>query len=287
MATVTDENYLRENGLTDTNGIILTSSTKHKHDSDDIPDYNEAFPQLTSTGQFDINHSNIFFPPSSLNGLGAVGNNTSSYTATKFDEDRRRKLAIHEKSATTKIIEIPPEERVVENIRRNGNQLTRNTGANNLPNIAGQPLQKICTRIQKETSTNITFFNKDQNLIVTITGRPEQVRAAQVQILRELQKPVKIAVNIPLDFHRFIIGSRGATLKHLEQETLTRIAVPPQDSQSNAILVSGAKDNVKLCEQKFWNFIKHNLIKVSNVYLFHVYIILGFVINLLMIYGGN
>jgi hypothetical protein len=61
---------------------------------------------------------------------------------------------------------------------------------------------------------------------------------------------VKIAVNIPLDFHRYIIGLRGATLRLLEQETLTRIAVPPQDSQSNAILVSGAKDNVKLCEQR-------------------------------------
>jgi hypothetical protein len=85
---------------------------------------------------------------------------------------------------------------------------------------------------------------------VTITGRPEQVRSAQVQILRELQKPVKIAVNIPLDFHRFIIGPRGATLRLLEQETLTRIAVPSQDSQSNSIIVSGAKDNVKLCEQK-------------------------------------
>ncbi len=85
---------------------------------------------------------------------------------------------------------------------------------------------------------------------MTITGRPEQVRSAQVQILRELQKPVKIAVNIPLDFHRFIIGPRGATLRLLEQETLTRIAVPSQDSQSNSIIVSGAKDNVKLCEQK-------------------------------------
>ncbi len=111
---------------------------------------------------------------------------------------------------------------------------------------------------------------------MTITGRPEQVRPAQVQLLRELQKPVKIAVNIPLDFHRFIIGSRGSTLKLLEQETLTRIAVPSQDSQSNAILISGAKDNVKLCEQKILELYHIQLNKgferLSIPYLYHPWI---------------
>ena len=135
----------------------------------------------------------------------------------------------------------------MDNARRSGNQSARNTGAT----IAtGPSLQKICTRIQKETSTSITFFNKDQTLIITITGRPEQVRAGQVQILRELQKPTRIIVNVPFDFHRYIIGPRGATLRLLEQETLTRIAVPPQETQSNGIVITGAKDNVKLCEQK-------------------------------------
>lgn len=168
-----------------------------------------------------------------------------------------------------KKIEIHPDERIPDNSRHIGNQSARNTGANNTFNFSGQPLQKICTRIQKETckknrlnyfsfysyeyfylATNITFFNKDQTLIITITGRPEQVRIAQVQITHQLEKPVKIAVNIPLDFHRFIIGARGATLRHLEQETMTRIAVPRPESQSNGIVISGAKDNVLLCEQK-------------------------------------
>jgi hypothetical protein len=35
----------------------------------------------------------------------------------------------------------------LDNSRRGGNQSSRNTGAN----INGQPLQKLCTRIQKET----------------------------------------------------------------------------------------------------------------------------------------
>ena len=87
-------------------------------------------------------------------------------------------------------------------------------------------------------------------MILTITGRPEQVRSAQIHILHEIQRPVKIEVNIPSDFHRFVLGPRGATLKQLEQETSTRIAVPGQDSKSNKITITGAKDNVKLAEQR-------------------------------------
>jgi rRNA processing protein Krr1/Pno1 len=111
---------------------------------------------------------------------------------------------------------------------------------------------------------------------VTITGRPEHVRSAQVQLVREVQKPVKLSVNIPLDFHRFIIGQRGSTLKLLEQETLTRITVPPQDSQSNAITIQGAKDNVKLCEQRILELYHTQLNKgferLSIPYLYHPWI---------------
>jgi hypothetical protein len=87
-------------------------------------------------------------------------------------------------------------------------------------------------------------------LIVTITGRPEQVRAAQVQILREIQQPTKLEVTIPSEFHRYIIGPRGTTLKKLETETMTRIALPSSESRSNTIIVTGAKDNVRLAEQR-------------------------------------
>jgi len=107
MAMTTDETYLRENGLTDTIGIVLSSSSSsNKNDIDDVPDYNEAFPQLTSTGQLDINRSNTFFSSSAFNGTGVMANATTSslYSSAKIDEDRRRKLAIHEKSATTKIV---------------------------------------------------------------------------------------------------------------------------------------------------------------------------------------
>ena len=105
---VTDENYLRGNGFKDSNGMTLTEPSSNKNEVDDIPDYNEAFPQLSS-GQFDVNRSHTFFtaPFSSTNineTNGMFNKTTSAPTSTKIDEDRRRKLAIHEKSATTKIV---------------------------------------------------------------------------------------------------------------------------------------------------------------------------------------
>ncbi|CAF3361315.1 unnamed protein product [Rotaria socialis] len=279
MDVLTDDNFLRENGLTKTVGMN-SGATSNVNDIDDAPDYNEEFPHLKSANSLDLTRSSTFFSSSSFASSlnGSLGNTTAAlYTSSRIDEDRRRQIAIHEKSATTKIIEIPPEERITDNPRRGGgNQSTRNGIGSNLSVNNGPPLQKLCIRIQKETSTNITFFHKDETLIVTITGRPEQVRSAQVQILRELQKPVKIAVNIPLDFHRFIIGPRGATLKHLEQETLTRIAVPRQESQSDGIVISGAKDNVKLCEQKILELyhIQENkgYERLSIPYLYHPWI---------------
>lgn len=113
-----DENFSRENGLNDSNGInwttttTTTSSKSQKKDFDEVPDYNEAFPQLTSAGQVSNNRSNTFFsspfPSSSSNGnnsTGAMANTTTSlYSNAKTDEERKRKLAIHASSVTTKIV---------------------------------------------------------------------------------------------------------------------------------------------------------------------------------------
>ena len=105
--------YSRENGLNEPTGMVLGSSTTKKPTTDEVPDYNEAFPQLISAGQVDVNRANTFFssafPSSSSsngnNSAGALANTTSSlYSATKNDEDRRRQMAIHASSATTKIV---------------------------------------------------------------------------------------------------------------------------------------------------------------------------------------
>ena len=106
MNGITNDNCLRENDLTNRIDMSLTSSsTTNVNDNDDVPDYNEAFPQLTSTNHADINRSNSYFSSSSFDESNRLANTTNSlYISTKADDDRRRKLAIHEKLMTTKIV---------------------------------------------------------------------------------------------------------------------------------------------------------------------------------------
>lgn len=106
MDTLTDNSYLGANGLTTTMDMVLgTTANLNDMDLDDALDYNEAFPQLSASGHFDLNTNALFSssPFSSLNGP-LLNTTTSLFSSAKFDEDRRRKLAIHEKSATTKIV---------------------------------------------------------------------------------------------------------------------------------------------------------------------------------------
>ncbi|CAF5207440.1 unnamed protein product, partial [Rotaria magnacalcarata] len=105
MDALTDDHFLRENGLTKTVGMNL-GSTSNVNDIDDAPDYNEEFPHLKSANSLDLSRSNTFFSSSSFASSlnGSLGNTTAAlYTSSRIDEDRRRQIAIHEKSATTKI----------------------------------------------------------------------------------------------------------------------------------------------------------------------------------------
>ena len=107
MATPMEGNYSRENGPAA--ATLASSSASKKVDGDDVPDYNEAFPQLRSAGPADGNRSNTFFsstfPSNGSNSNNAMASTTSSmYSAAKNDEDRRRKMALHASSVTTKIV---------------------------------------------------------------------------------------------------------------------------------------------------------------------------------------
>ena len=108
MATAMDN----DSGI-ETSGMPFGSSTSKKKNVNEVPDYNDAFPQLVPAAQLDSNRTHTFFPsafPLASNGnnsAGATANTTTSlYTTSKNDEDRRRKMAIHASSATTKIVSL-------------------------------------------------------------------------------------------------------------------------------------------------------------------------------------
>lgn len=105
-----DDTFFGGNGLSDATALVLNSpATSKKSDVDEVPDYNEAFPQLRSAGQGDVIRSSTFFstpfPSSTANGKGAMASTTTAmHSSAKIDEERRRTMAIHASSATTKIV---------------------------------------------------------------------------------------------------------------------------------------------------------------------------------------
>ena len=166
MAMATEGNFFKENGYTDTVHAVLASSSSSSSssslhgqdlDQEEALDYNEAFPRLTSATGFNGTHY-------AGNSDGAAAN------MKKLEDDLRRKILIHEKLATTKIvclnenillprvyksiielfqIEIPPEDRLAEKSSRNGSS-RQMPGASSNNHYNGY-VQKLCTRIQKET----------------------------------------------------------------------------------------------------------------------------------------
>ena len=60
--------------------------------------------------------------------------------------------------------------------------------------------------------------------------------------------PISKEVNVPFDFHRYIIGQKGKDVRRLMDEYNVNISIPPQDQQSDLIKVTGPPANVQRAE---------------------------------------
>ena len=56
--------------------------------------------------------------------------------------------------------------------------------------------------------------------------------------------PVSEDVEIPFDYHRFIIGSRGKDVRQMMEEYGVHIVIPPSEQQSNRVTVTGTPGKV-------------------------------------------
>lgn len=79
--------------------------------------------------------------------------------------------------------------------------------------------------------------------IVQISGRQENCEKARDALLALV--PVTVQVDIPYEYHRFIIGQKGAEVRALMDAHNVNIRVPPPSNQSNLIVVVGSKDCVE------------------------------------------
>jgi len=74
------------------------------------------------------------------------------------------------------------------------------------------------------------------------TGKPDAVLEAKREILKRFQTQSSLSVDIPKEYHGFILGKGGAKLKELEKQTATKIAIPKENEPSGKIVVTGPKE---------------------------------------------
>lgn len=104
---------------------------------------------------------------------------------------------------------------------------------------------KICADIMQKTSAHIEISSsKDQSLTILVTGKEEAVLKARRLIVKELQTQASIAIPIPKEHHRFILGKSGKKLADLELSTATKITVPRPDENSDLIKITGTKEGI-------------------------------------------
>lgn len=64
---------------------------------------------------------------------------------------------------------------------------------------------------------------------------------AKREILKRFQTQSSSSVDIPKEYHGFILGKGGVKLKELEKQTATKIIIP-KESETGRIVVTGPKE---------------------------------------------
>ena len=77
-------------------------------------------------------------------------------------------------------------------------------------------------------------------------GKQDSVLDAKREILKRFQTQSSSAVEIPKEYHGFILGKGGVKLKELEKQTATKITIPKETESSGRIVVSGPKEGMNL-----------------------------------------
>ncbi|KAJ3186815.1 hypothetical protein HK101_009570 [Irineochytrium annulatum] len=107
---------------------------------------------------------------------------------------------------------------------------------------------------------SVESFEEDDDQVVTITGDFEGVRIAKERIEAEVAKRTsKLSLRVPIErsFHPFIAGFGNATVNQLQEETSTRIHIPPlapgavlAEKNLNEIIIIGDRDAVRSAEER-------------------------------------
>ena len=79
-------------------------------------------------------------------------------------------------------------------------------------------------------------------LVWNLLGKQDAVMEAKREVLKRFQTQSSSSVDIPKEYHGFILGKGGAKLKELEKQTATKITIPKENEPSGRIVVTGPKE---------------------------------------------
>lgn len=88
----------------------------------------------------------------------------------------------------------------------------------------------------------VTEFTPSKYDIIMITGKAEQCEAAKNALMALV--PVVEEMQVPFDFHRYIIGQKGKDVRRMMEEYDVNISIPPAEKQSDIVKITGPRANV-------------------------------------------
>ncbi|VDP15396.1 unnamed protein product [Onchocerca flexuosa] len=106
---------------------------------------------------------------------------------------------------------------------------------------------KFPDRRLRENAQNENEKNMDDgpSLLDTITISGRDTRCKEAAEALKALVPVTRTVNVAFEHHRFLIGRSGETIRSLMQAHDVNISIPPEDTHSDEIMITGTTENVE------------------------------------------
>lgn len=102
-----------------------------------------------------------------------------------------------------------------------------------------------------ETSEASTPKKTQRRNIIVLVGMPDECEAAKKALLDLI--PVDIEVEVPYDYHRFIIGQKGKEVRILMEKYDVSISVPPSNEKKDTIRITGSAEKTKRAKDAILN----------------------------------
>jgi len=125
-------------------------------------------------------------------------------------------------------------------------------------NSAFADVKRICGQISKQTQTNIIpkISSRDQSIRISITGTELKiVQMAKSKLRSGLVSQETQSLQIPKDYHKYILGKGGKQLRDLEGKTGTKVRIPGPNDTDATITITGSNKGIQQCKKEMQDIV--------------------------------